>query len=66
MTRILLAIAFAMSFMLMMLGIITAIYIDGFTGFLIGLVGGIYFFRYLPQLNHNYMLIKNNKQWRKK
>lgn len=48
MTRILLAIAFAMSFMLMMLGIITAIYIDGITGFLIGLVGGIYFFRYLP------------------
>ena len=48
MTKILLAIAFAMSFMLMMLGIITAIYIDGFTGFLIGLAGGIYFFRHLP------------------
>ncbi len=48
MTRILLAIAFAMSFMLMMLGIITAIYIDTITGFLIGLVGGIYFFKYLP------------------
>ena len=48
MTRILLAIAFAMSFMLMMLGIITAIYIDGITVFLNGLVCGIYFFRYLP------------------
>ena len=48
MTRILFAVAFAMSFVLMMLGVITAIYLDGITGFLIGLVGGIYFFKYLP------------------
>mgnify|MGYP000969814162 FL=1 len=48
MTRILLAIAFAMSFMLMFLGVIIMLHLDLFTGFLVSTVGCIYFFKYLP------------------
>ena len=43
MTRILLAIAFAMSFMLMFLGVIIMLHLDLFTGFLVSTVGCIYF-----------------------
>ncbi len=48
MTRILLAIAFAMSFMLIFLGVIIMLHLDLFTGFLVSTVGCIYFFKYLP------------------
>jgi len=48
MTRILLAIAFAVSFMLMFLGVIIMLHLDLFTGFLVSIVGCIYFFKYLP------------------
>ncbi len=48
MTRILLAIAFAMSFVLMFLGVIIMLHLDLFTGFLVSTVGCIYFFKYLP------------------
>jgi hypothetical protein len=48
MTRILLAVAFAMSFMLMFLGVIIMLHLDLFTGFLVSTVGCIYFFKYLP------------------
>lgn len=48
MTRILFAVAFAMSFMLMFLGVIIMLHLDLFTGFLVSTVGCIYFFKYLP------------------
>ncbi len=48
MTRILLAVAFAMSFMLMFLGVIVMLHLDFITGFMISSVGCIYFFKYLP------------------
>lgn len=48
MTRILLAVAFAMSFVLMFLGVIIMLHLDLFTGFLVSTVGCIYFFKYLP------------------
>ena len=48
MTRILLAIAFAIVFMLMFLGVIIMLHLDLFNGFLVSTVGCIYFFKYLP------------------
>jgi len=48
MTRILFAIALAVSFMLMFLGIIIMLHLDIWTGFLVSTVGCIYFFKYLP------------------
>ncbi len=46
--KILIAIAFAVSFMLMFLGVIIMLHLDLFTGFLVSTVGCIYFFKYLP------------------
>jgi hypothetical protein len=51
MTRILLAIAFAVSFMLIFLGVIIALHLDLFTGFLVFGIGLIYFIKYLPSYN---------------
>jgi len=51
MTRILLAIAFAVSFMLMFLGVIIMIHLDLLTGFLISTVGCVYFFKYLHHVD---------------
>ena len=55
MTRILKAIAFATSFGLMFLGLIILIHLDLFTGLLIFAIGGIYFFKYLPSNNKEYL-----------
>ena len=55
MTRILMAIAFATSFGLMFLGLIILIHLDLFTGLLIFAIGGIYFFKYLPSNNKEYL-----------
>ena len=51
MTRILLAIAFAVSFMIIFLGVIIALHLDLFTGFLVFGIGLIYFIKYLPSYN---------------
>lgn len=53
MTKILIAIAFATSFMIMFLGVLIMIHLDLLTGFLVSSVGCIYFFKYLPSTESN-------------
>jgi len=52
MTRILLALAFATSFLIIFLGVIIALHLDLFTGLLIFGIGLIYFIKYLPSFNN--------------
>lgn len=49
--KILIAIAFAMSFILMFLGVIIMLHLDLLTGFLISTVGCVYFFKYLHNID---------------
>jgi hypothetical protein len=46
--RVLMAVAFGTSFVIMFLGVLLMIHIDLFTGILIFGVGCIYFYKYLP------------------
>jgi hypothetical protein len=54
MIRILMAVAFAVSFGMMFLGIIIMIHLDLITGLLLLGVGTIYFFKYLPTNRSEY------------
>jgi len=55
MTKILMAIAFSLSFMFMFLGVILFIHIDKMLGVMLFIIGGIYFFKYLPNNNKKYL-----------
>ena len=55
MTKILMAIAFSLSFMFMFLGVILFIHIDKMLGVMLFVIGGIYFFKYLPNNNKKYL-----------
>ena len=55
MTKILMAIAFSLSFMFMFLGVILFIHIDKMLGVMLFIIGGIYFFKYLPSNNKKYL-----------
>ena len=55
MTRILMAVAFATSFAFMFLGVILFIHLDKMLGVMRFVIGGIYFFKYLPSNNKEYL-----------
>ena len=55
MTRILMAVAFATSFAFMFLGVILFIHLDKMLGVMLFAIGGIYFFKYLPSNNKEYL-----------
>ena len=55
MTRILMALAFATSFAFMFLGVILFIHLDKMLGVMLFVIGGIYFFKYLPSNNKEYL-----------
>ena len=55
MTRILMAVAFATSFAFMFLGVILFIHLDKILGVMLFVIGGIYFFKYLPSNNKEYL-----------
>ena len=55
MTRILMAVAFATSFAFMFLGVILFIHLDKMLGVMLFVIGAIYFFRYLPSNNKEYL-----------
>ena len=55
MTRILMALAFATSFAFMFLGVILFIHLDKMLGIMLFIIGGIYFFTYLPSNNKEYL-----------
>jgi|TARA_R110000744_G_scaffold54443_3_gene115589 hypothetical protein len=46
--RVLMAVAFGTSFVIMFLGVLLMMHIDLFTGILVFGIGGIYFYKYLP------------------
>ena len=50
--KYLLALAFATSFIIIFLGVIIALHLDLFTGFLVFGIGLIYFIKYLPSYNN--------------
>jgi hypothetical protein len=49
------AIAFSLSFMFMFLGVILFIHIDKMLGVMLFVIGGIYFFKYLPSNDKKYL-----------
>ena len=55
MTRILMAIAFATSFAFMFLGVILFLHLDKMLGVMLFVIGAIYFFKYLPSNNKEYL-----------
>ena len=55
MNKIIIAIAFGCSFMFMFLGVILFIHLDKILGVMLFVVGGIYFFKYLPSNNKEYL-----------
>ena len=55
MIKILMALAFGCSFMFMFLGVILFIHLDKMLGVMLFIVGGIYFFKYLPSNNKEYL-----------
>jgi len=55
MTRILMALAFATSFAFVFLGVILFIHLDKLLGVMLFVIGGIYFFKYLPSNNKEYL-----------
>ena len=55
MIKILMALAFATSFMLMFLGVILFIHLDKMLGIMLFIIVGIYFFKYLPSNNKEYL-----------
>jgi len=55
MNKFIIAIAFSCSFMFMFLGVILFIHLDKIIGVMLFVVGGIYFFKYLPSNNKEYL-----------
>mgnify|MGYP003154768451 FL=1 len=55
MNKFIIAIAFSCSFMFMFLGVILFIHLDKILGVMLFVVGGIYFFKYLPSNNKEYL-----------
>ena len=55
MNKTIIAIAFSCSFMFMFLGVILFIHLDKILGVMLFVVGGIYFFKYLPSNNKEYL-----------
>ena len=55
MIKILMALAFATSFAFMFLGVILFIHLDKMLGVMLFIIGGIYFFKYLPSNNKEYL-----------
>tara|TARA_R110000765_G_scaffold151986_1_gene254634 strand:+ start:44 stop:277 length:234 start_codon:yes stop_codon:yes gene_type:complete len=55
MTRILMGVAFGCSFVFMILGIIFFIYLNKILGIMLLIIGGLYFFKYLPSNNKEYL-----------
>ena len=55
MTKILMGLAFGCSFMFMFLGVILFIHLDKTVGVMLFIIGGIYFFKYLPNNNKEYL-----------
>ena len=55
MTRILMAVAFATSFAFMFLGVILFLHLDKMLGVMLFVIGAIYFFKYLPSNNKEYL-----------
>ena len=55
MNKFIIAIAFSCSFMFIFLGVILFIHLDKITGVMLFVIGGIYFFKYLPSNNKEYL-----------
>ena len=55
MNKFIIAIAFSCSFMFMFLGVILFINLDKILGVMLFVIGGIYFFKYLPSNNKEYL-----------
>ena len=55
MNKFIIAIAFSCSFMFMFLGVILFIHLDKIIGVMLFVIGGIYFFKYLPSNNKEYL-----------
>ena len=55
MNKFIIAIAFSCSFMFMFLGVILFIHLDRILGVMLFVIGGIYFFKYLPSNNKEYL-----------
>ena len=55
MIKILMALAFGCSFMFMFLGVILFIHLDKMIGVMLFVIGGYYFFKYLPSNNKEYL-----------
>ena len=55
MNKFIIAIAFSCSFMFMFLGVILFIHLDKIIGVMLFVVGIIYFFKYLPSNNKEYL-----------
>ena len=55
MNKFIIAIAFSCSFMFMFLGVILFIHLDKILGVMLFIIGGIYFFKYLPSNNKEYL-----------
>lgn len=55
MFKILMGLAFGCSFMFMFLGVILFIHLDKTLGVMLFIIGGIYFFKYLPKNNKEYL-----------
>ena len=55
MIKILMALAFGCSFMFMFLGVILFIHLDKILGVMLFVIGIIYFFKYLPSNNKEYL-----------
>ena len=55
MTRILKGLAFGCSFAFMFLGVILFIHLDKMLGVMLFVIGAIYFFKYLPSNNKEYL-----------
>ena len=55
MIKILMALAFATSFAFMFLGVILFIHLDKMLGVMLFIIGAIYFFKYLPSNNKEYL-----------
>jgi len=60
MIRILMALAFGCSFMFMFLGVILFIHLNKMLGVMLFIIGGIYFFKYLPSNKSNKEYLKEN------
>ena len=55
MNKFIIAIAISCSFMFMFLGVILFIHLDKIIGVMLFVIGGIYFFKYLPSNNKEYL-----------